>query len=65
MAKNFGVRKSPVSPYQLGTPYWTGSAAKAPGRCLSMPMAMPRSYSPSRRVLAACVSALAAVAQPL
>ena len=65
MAKNLGVKNSPVSPYQLGTEYWTGSAAKAPGRCLSMPIATPMSYSPSRIVLAACVSALAAVAQPL
>ncbi len=65
MAKNLGVRKRPVSPYQLGTPYCTGSAANAPGRCLSMPMAIPSSYSPRRIVLAACVRALAAVAQPL
>ena len=65
MAKNLGVRKRPVSPYQLGTPYCTGSAAKAPGRCLSIPMAMPMSYSPSLMVLAAWLNALAAVAQPL
>ena len=63
--KNFVVTNCPSSPYHDGHAYWRGSALNAPGRCLSMPTAMPRSWSPSRIVLAARLSALAAVAQPL
>ncbi|GIU88611.1 MAG: hypothetical protein KatS3mg009_3126 [Acidimicrobiia bacterium] len=63
--KNLVVTKWPSSPYHDGQAYRRGSALNAPGRCLSIPMAMPRSWSPSRMVFAASVRALAAVAQPL
>ena len=63
--KNFVVTNCPTSPYHDGHAYSRGSALNAPGRCLSMPTAIPRSYSPRRMVLAARVSALAAVAHPL
>ena len=63
--KNFVVRNWPTSPYHEGHAYNRGSAVNAPGRCLSMPTAMPRSSSPSRIMFAASVRALAAVADPL
>ena len=64
-AKYFGVRNMPASPYQLGRLYSVGSALNAPGTCLSIPIAMPISYSPRRIVFDAWVSTLAAVAHPL
>ena len=63
--KNLVVTNWPSSPYHEGHAYRRGSELKAPGGCLSMPTASPRSYSPSRIVFAARLSTLAAVAQPL
>ena len=65
MPKNLVVTNWPSSPYHDGQAYRRGSAPNAPGGCLSIPTAIPRSWSPRRMVLAASVNALAAVAHPL
>src|SRR5262249_20740302 len=46
IAKNFVVMNCPNSPYHDGHAYRRGSALNAPGKCLSMPTAMPISCLP-------------------
>jgi hypothetical protein len=65
MPKKWVVRNSPACPYQSGSPETDGSSENAPRGCLSSPIAIATSASPSLIALAAMAREVAPVAQPV
>ena len=65
MPKKCVVRNSPACPYQSGSPETDGSSENAPRGCLSSPIAIAMSASPSLIALAAIARDVAPVAQPV